>query len=185
MDHGISLIGALRSSHSTNPLPTSDKRRSRREFKQVSKPVSAKLEFDSGFSPVGSFDAFGSNYNIKGILTINPYFNLQARVQAEASISAQATVELTLTPPRFQYYLPTNLGTLPTEPTRHFEVTSRTGPVGALGAISASTGGDIIVSLLPTIGFDIVLAFGGKQLADTSVRLTAQADTDFGVADTL
>lgn len=68
---------------------------------------------------------------------------------------------------------------------RHFEVTSRTGPVSALGAISASTGGDIIVSLLPTIGFDSALAFGGKQLVDTSVRLTAQADTDFGVAGTL
>lgn len=181
MDFGISLIGALRTFTFTESFAYF-RQEAFSTTVQAGLSAAAKLRFDSGYHPVGSFNTFGSNYNLKGILTINPYYKVDARVQAEASISAQATVELGLKHPRFQYYLPTDLGNLPTEPTGNFEVTSRTGPITALGEISTSVGGDVIVSLRPTVGFDIQLAFLDKQLVDTSVRLTTQADVDFGIA---
>ncbi|KAI5198888.1 glycoside hydrolase [Aureobasidium subglaciale] len=183
MDFGVSLIGTLRTFTFTEAF--SYFRQEAFEARvQAALAAKAKLRFDSGFHPVGSFDAFGSNYNIKGILSINPYFSVAARVQAEATVSLQATVELTLKHDRFQYYLPTNLGSLPTEPGGNFQVTSRNGPISTLGDVSASVGGDVIVSIVPTIGFDIQLAFGGKQLVDTSVKLTSQADVDFDIAAT-
>lgn len=180
MDFGVSLIGTLRNFGFSEAFSYFRQEAFRARIK-AGLMAHAKLEFDSGFHPVGSFDTFGSNYAIKGILTINPYFSAEARAQAQTSISAVATGELTLTHPRFHYYMPTDLGSLPTEPSGSFEVSSRNGPVSALGEISAKTGGDVLISLKPTIGFDISIAFGGKKLADTSIRLTSQADTDFGV----
>jgi hypothetical protein len=183
MDFGVSLIGTLLDFKFTEAF--SYFRQEAFEARvQVAIEAKAKPRCDSGFQPVGTFDAFGSNYNIKGILQINPYFSAAARVQAEATISAQATVELTLQHDRFQYYQPTTLAPMPTEPGGNFKVTSRSGPISTLGDVSASVGGDIIVSVAPTIGFDIKLAFVGKQLVDTSLKLTSQADVSFGIAAT-
>lgn len=181
MDFGLSLIGTLQGFGFSEAFAYF--RQQEFESRIVAGiEARARLRFQSAYVPIGSFDVFGANYNIKGILRINPYFNMKARVQADATISAQAMVEMTLHHSRFQYYLPESLGNIPTEPTGQFSTDARTGPITAMGDISSSVGGNILFSILPTVGFDIQLDWRGTRQVDTSVKLTAQVDTDFGVA---
>ncbi|KAF7184582.1 hypothetical protein CNMCM7691_005766 [Aspergillus felis] len=116
MDLGMTLIGTLRNFQFSEAYSY---------FNQESFSIrmgagfqaGARMYFDSGWVPIGSFDGFGMNSYIKGIFTVNPYFKMDARLEADAYVSAQATGEISISHDRFRYYLPVGLGNNPTSVT--------------------------------------------------------------------
>lgn len=142
----------------------------------------ARMYFDSGWASMGSFEPFGMNSFVKGIFTINPYFRMDARVEADAYISAQATGEISISHDRFRYYLPVNLGNNPTEVTGDWDLSSVTGPISGLGDIEAKAGGGLVLGFRPTIGIDINLQFQGEDYVDTSITLSTPGSIRYDAA---
>lgn len=175
MDFGVSLIGTLRNFGFTEAFSFFRHEAFQAKI-SAELAAMARLQFDSGMHPVGSFDAFGSNFNLKGILIVNPYFQVNAQVEAQATVSLDAAVQVTVTHPNFQYYFPAELGQA-----QHgsWGVSSQVGSVEALAKVDTEVGGDVIFTIQTSVGFDISLAFGGKQLVDTSIKLNTETVTDF------
>ncbi|CAI7624461.1 unnamed protein product [Penicillium pancosmium] len=142
----------------------------------------ARMYFDSGWASMGSFEPFGMNSFIKGIFTINPYFKMDARVEADAYISAQATGEISISHERFRYYLPVNLGNNPTEITGDWDLSSVTGPISGLGDIEAKAGGGLVLGFRPSIGIDINLQLQEEEYVNTSITLSTPGSIRYDAA---
>lgn len=181
MDLGMTLIGTLRNFGFSESYSffnqESFSMRMGAEFQ-----ARARLYFDSGWAPVGSFDSFGMNAYIKGIFTINPYFQVDARLEADAYVSATATVETTISNERFRYYLPANLAHNPTSINGDFGLSTVTGPISGFGNIEARAGGGLVFGFRPTIGVDIGLHFRGEQYVNTSIKLSTPGSIRFDAA---
>lgn len=181
MDMGMSLIGTLKNFGFTEAF-TFFNQEDFNATMGVDFEAWAKMHFSSGYVPLGSFDSFGANYFIKGIFKVNPYFELEARVQADVGISTDAQVGISLYHPRYWYFLPDTLADMPVE-SGSFDTDSKMGPVSTVGEIKASAGGNIAFSVKPSIGVDIGLYIPKKgDLASTNIKLSTTADFDFGVA---
>ncbi|KAI9923857.1 hypothetical protein MW887_008162 [Aspergillus wentii] len=186
MDMGMSFIGTLRNFAFSEAYSFFGQK----DFNAtmgVGVEAYAKMQFSSGYVPVGSFDSFGGNYFIKGIFKVNPYYQVEAQVQADIILAAQATAEVAIYHPRYWYFLPDTMSSsMPEQPAGNFDLTATSGPVAAIGDITAKTGGNLAVSLRPTIGVDIGLYIPQKKttedLMHTSIKLSTQADFEFGVA---
>ncbi|KAJ9217970.1 CAZyme family GH18 [Paecilomyces variotii] len=139
----------------------------------------ARLYFDSDWIPIGSFDAFGMDLGLKGVFSIKPYFAVDARLEADAYVSTQATVQMAISHERFRYYLPDDLGNNPTSVTGSFNLDGLSGPISGLGDIDAKAGGGLVFGFRPTIGMDINLQLRGEQYVNTSVKLSTPGSIRF------
>lgn len=176
MDMGMTLIGTLRRFDFSEAFAT---------FAQHDLSVrvgaalraQAMLHFDTDWHPLGTFDVFGMNMNLKGIFTINPYFALDARLEAEAYVSAQATVEMTLHHEGFRYYLPRSIEGV--EGLGDYTLQGQPGPVNGIGDIEARVGGGLLFHFRPTIGVNLKLHFADTDYVDTSIKLASDAQIRF------
>ncbi|KAL5333928.1 hypothetical protein BJX70DRAFT_403108 [Aspergillus crustosus] len=181
MDLGMSLIGTLRNfGFSESYAYFNQESFSMRMGAALA--ANARLYFDSGWASIGSFDAFGMNMYLKGIFSINPYFQVDARMEADAYISTEATVELTLSHERFRYFLPADLRSNPNEVTGSFQLDPVLGPVTGNGVLEAKIGGGLVISTRPTIGINIQLQMSGREYVDTSIKLSTPGSIRFDVA---
>lgn len=146
----------------------------------------AKMQFSSGYVPLGSFDSFGGNYFIKGIFKVNPYYQIEAQLQADVIVSAEATAEVNLYHPRYWYFLPETMADMPIQPDGHFGFNAKAGPIAAIGEVAVKSGGNLACSLRPTIGIDVGLYIPSKQnnrdLISTTIKVSTEADFEFGIA---
>ncbi|KAI9372233.1 hypothetical protein BJX61DRAFT_553090 [Aspergillus egyptiacus] len=181
MDLGMTLIGTLRNFDFSEAFAS---------FAQHDLSVRigaalrarALLHFDTGWNPMGPFDVFGLNMNLKGIFTIDPYFQLDVRLEAQAYVSAQATVEMTLQHKGFRYYLPRSLEDDITEGLGDYNLQGSPGPIIGHGDIEARVGGGLIFHFRPTVGVDVKLHFASEDYVDTSIKLTTDAQLRFDLA---
>lgn len=171
MDFGTTLIGKLRNFQFTEAFSFFNQEGfSMRAGAGIR--AQARLYFDSGWHSIGEFDAFGMDLNLKGIFSIKPYFAVDARVEADAYLSTQATAEMKISHDRFRYYLPASLGNNPTQITGSYNLDTTTGPISGFGNIDARAGGGIVFGFKPKIAMDIDLQFRGSQYVNTSVELS-------------
>ncbi|KAF4226516.1 hypothetical protein CNMCM6805_004439 [Aspergillus fumigatiaffinis] len=181
MDMGMTLIGTLRNFQFSEAYSyfnqESFSMRMGAGFQAL-----ARMYFDSGWVPIGSFDGFGMNSYIKGIFTVNPYFKMDARVEADAYISAQATGEISISHDRFRYYLPVGLGNNPTSVTGDWGLDATMGPISGQGNIEAKAGGGLVIGFRPTIGVDLTVQFHGQQYANTTIALSTPGSVRYDAA---
>ncbi|KAL4760703.1 uncharacterized protein BDW70DRAFT_160387 [Aspergillus foveolatus] len=157
MDLGIALIGTLR---------TFDFSEAYAAFAQHDLSVRvgaalrarALLHFDTGWHPLGPFNSFGMNLNLKGIFTINPSFDLDVRLEAQAYVSAQAT----------------GLG--------DYSLQGSPGPIEGQGYIEARVGGGLVFHFWPNIKVDVQVYFATETLVNASIKLSTDASIRFDLA---
>ncbi|GMG36370.1 unnamed protein product [Aspergillus oryzae] len=101
MDFGMSLIGRLRNFGFSEAYSYFNQEAFSMRM-GAAFTARARMYFDSGWKSIGSFDQFGMNSYIKGIFTVNPYFKMDARLEADAYVSAVATTEMTVSHNRFR-----------------------------------------------------------------------------------
>jgi chitinase len=181
MDLGMSLIGTLRNFGFSEAYAFF----SQEEFAMrmgTAFRARARMYMDSGWVPIGSFDSFGMNSYIKAIFTFNPSFKMDARLEADAYVSAQATTEMTISHDQFQYYLPVDLSNNPVSVVGDFKFDTVTGPISGFGDINAQAGGGLVFGFRPTIGVDIGVQLGKKKYVDTSVSLSTPSSLRYDVS---
>ncbi|RHZ56167.1 glycoside hydrolase family 18 protein [Aspergillus thermomutatus] len=118
----------------------------------------------------------------QGIFTTKPYFQLDVRLEADAYVSAQATVEMSLSLDKFRYYLPATLGSSGFQNMGDHHLRVLASPISGRGDIEARVGGGLLYHFRPTVGFDIKLQYEGKQYVDTSIKLTTDGQIRFDTA---
>ncbi|KAL6229317.1 hypothetical protein BDW75DRAFT_245845 [Aspergillus navahoensis] len=142
----------------------------------------ALLHFDTDWHPLGPFNSFGMNLNLKGIFTINPSFDLDVRLEAQAYVSAQATVEMTLRHEGFRYFLPRALDNELPEGLGDYQLQGSPGPIVGQGDIEARVGGGLVFHFRPTIKVDVQVYFATKTVVDASIKLSTDASIRFDLA---
>lgn len=150
----------------------------------------AKVRLQSALKSLDGhdFSTFGANFNIKGILRINPYFDVRAQVQAEAITAIQGTVDVTLTSPMFHYMFPESLESVPTQPLDPFKITASHSNLNSPGTtLGGVIGGQVTISIVPVLGINIEIdAFSHSSKTnieavfrgDVQMRFAASAKTD-------
>ncbi|KAJ0420269.1 hypothetical protein BJY00DRAFT_313208 [Aspergillus carlsbadensis] len=171
MDFGTSLIGTLRNFDFQEAYSFWNQEHF--SMKMGAKfHVRARLYLDSGWMSIGSFHDFGMNAFLKAILTVNPYFHLDTRVEADAYISAGATTEISVSNERFRYFLPDDLGNNPTSIGGDFFFNTAMSPISATGDMEPKVGGGIVFSFRPSVIANVGVDLRGKQYIDTDVTLS-------------
>ncbi|KAL2813347.1 hypothetical protein BDW59DRAFT_167530 [Aspergillus cavernicola] len=181
MDMGMTLIGTLRNFGFSEAFASFTQQEMSVRV-GASLRAKAQLYFDSGWHPLGPFDAFGMGMNLKGIFSINPYFSLDARIEADAYVSAQATFEMNFHHNALRYYLPWDLGTSITQPLGDWGLDGLPGPIIGNGEIEARVGGGLVYHIRPTIGIDVKLQVADHQYTDTSIKLTSDSQMRVDIA---
>lgn len=134
------------------------------------------------------FNTFGANFNIKGILRVNPYFDVRAQIQAEAITSIQGHINVNLHSDMFHYMFPETLESIPPDPHSPFQITTAYDRVNSPGIIAGAViGGQVTISIAPVLGINIEIdAFGHSSKTnietvfrgDVQMRFAASASTD-------
>lgn len=130
--------------------------------------------------------SFGSNFNIKGILRVNPYFDVRAQIQGEAVASLQGTVDVTVSSPMFHYMFPQELESIPTMPLDPFKITTKHSNLNSPGKLGADIGGIITLSVVPVLGITVEVDYRetGQSKIEAAFngavrfKLSASASTD-------
>lgn len=181
MDFGMSLIGTLRNFGFSEAYSYFNQEAFSMRM-GAAFTARARMYFDSGWKSVGSFDQFGMNSYIKGIFTVNPYFKMDARLEADAYVSAMATTEMTISHDRFRYYLPVDLGNSPTSVTGDFNFDTVTGPISGIGNIEAKAGGGLVFGFRPSVGLDLTVQLKDRKYVDTSISLSTPGSIRYDAA---
>ncbi|KAB2570582.1 Killer toxin subunits alpha/beta [Lasiodiplodia theobromae] len=131
-----------------------------------------------------SLSTFGSNYNIKGILKINPYLDVRAQIQAEAIVSLQGVVDVTVATPMFHYMFPEELETVPTTPISGWNILTRHSNLNSPGKLSVDVGGAVTISVVPVLGITTEIDYG-KRSSITKVEAAFRGDVKFKMSATV
>lgn len=168
MDFGMTLIGTLKNFQFSEAFASFTQHEMSLRLGALL-DAKSRLYFDTGYHNLGPFDSFGMGYSLKGIFTFNPYFELAARVEADAYISAKAAFEASFSMEKLRYYLPLSLasGFLGGEQPKF----GGRADILSNGEIEAQAGAGLLYHIKPAIGFDIQLHLGDRHYVGSSIKL--------------
>jgi chitinase len=174
LDYGISLIGTLKNFNFDEAYA----------YFSMSKMVAdgrgivdahAAFQIQSQKAPIlQSLDPFGGSFNIKGLFEVGPYVDITAQLQASITASGAVTAGIRLGASTLTWMYPKSLTTWPGKDEIQPWPSYNTPTAGA--AVGASIQGSLTVSILPAMGFQIIMAYGGSSLVNTQIKATMQSD---------
>ncbi|KAJ6007241.1 hypothetical protein N7540_011217 [Penicillium herquei] len=169
LDYGLSLIGTLRNfdfseSYAYFNLYGLD------VYGEVTLNANAAIQYQSQvLQLLDQWDPFGGSYNIKGLWTVGPYFDVTAQLQALATVSGTMTAGVGFTVyENFTYMFPQSLNQWPSQSAveqNHLFVS-----MGASSSAAISAAGSVTMTVTPSVGFQIQLEAFDTQLVNTKVQ---------------
>ena len=174
LDYGISLIGTLKNFNFDEAYA----------YFSMSKMVAdgrgvvdahAAFQIESQKAPIlQSLDPFGGSLNIKGLFEVGPYVDITAQLQASITASGTVTAGVRLAASELTWMYPQSLNTWPDQAEVEPWPSYNAPTAGA--AVDTSIKGSLTVSILPAMGFQIIMAYGGSSLVNSEIKATMQSD---------
>ncbi|KAF4762033.1 hypothetical protein HAV15_005078 [Penicillium sp. str.  len=168
LDYGISLIGTLRNFDFSEAYAFFN-------LDGLKVDTMGSLDANAGFryesqklQLLDTWDPFGGSFNIKGLWTVGPYFDVTAQIQGLATVSGKITSGMTFTTEKpFMFMFPQSLEQFPSSSiiTPHVLNTK----IEPYTNANISADGSITLTVVPSLGFQIQLDAFGESLVDTRI----------------
>ncbi|KAI2682254.1 hypothetical protein LCP963914a_6669 [Penicillium roqueforti] len=168
LDYGISLIGTLRNFDFSEAYAFFN-------LDGLKVDTMGSLDANAGFryesqklQLLDTWDPFGGSFNIKGLWTVGPYFDVTAQIQGLATVSGKITSGMTFTTEKpFMFMFPQSLDQFPSSSiiTPHVLNTK----IEPYTNANISADGSITLTVVPSLGFQIQLDAFGESLVDTRI----------------
>ncbi|KAJ4244051.1 hypothetical protein NW762_014664 [Fusarium torreyae] len=140
----------------------------------------AKVQMQTKKSPIlGWLDLFGGNFNVKGLVEVGPFFDVQAQLRAALKISGEVRAGLTFQSSEFTWMYPQAMEVWPEE--KGFTTYNPTIDLKPNQELSVRANGDLTVAINPALGFQVKVTWLGKRLVNEDIRLNFQTDYTFSV----
>lgn len=174
LDYGISLIGTLKNFNFDEAYAYFSLDKMTADGRGIV-DAHAAFQIESQKVPIlQSLDPFGGSFNIKGIFEVGPYVDITAQLQASLTASGTASAGIRLSATKFTWMYPKSLTEWPEkaeiQPWPSFDTPT------AGTAVDISILGSLTMSMFPTMGFQIIMAYGGASLVNTEIKATMQSD---------
>ncbi|KAJ4199396.1 hypothetical protein NW767_008204 [Fusarium falciforme] len=178
-DYGISLIGTLKQFNFDQAYAYFHVSNFDMEAVSVVDAY-AGIQMQTRKSPIlGWLDLFGANFNVKGLVEVGPFFDIQAQLRAALKLSGEARAGLTFKSRAITWMYPQAMDEWPDSNA----FTTHEPDIGLRPKkeISVRASGDLTIAINPALGFQVKLTWLGKQLVNQDIRLNFQTDYTFSV----
>ncbi|KAH8738309.1 hypothetical protein BGZ61DRAFT_583252 [Ilyonectria robusta] len=140
----------------------------------------AKIQMQTQKLPIlGWLDLFGGNFNVKGLLEVGPFFDIQAQLRAALTLSGQARAGLTFRSRGLSWMYPQGMNEWPTK-----DLLTTYEPEILLSPkteVSVKAKGDLTVAINPALGFELKVTWNDNNLVNNDVRLNFETNYTFTV----
>ena len=174
LDYGISLIGTLKDFNFDEAYAYFSLGNMTADGRGIV-DAHAAFQIESQKVPIlQSLDPFGGSFNIKGIFEVGPYVDITAQLRASLTASGTASAGIRLSSTKFTWMYPKALTEWPEKAEIQPWPSFNTPTAGT--AVDTSILGSLTMSMFPTMGFQIIMAYGGASLVNSEIKATMQSD---------